>query len=594
MRCALYARFSSDLQRAASIEDQLRLCTVRAEREGWQVVGTFSDAAISGATMLRPGYQALLETMRAGRVDIVLAESLDRFSRDLEHIASFHKMARFARVQIITLAEGEVTEMAVGFKGTMGALYLRDLSAKTFRGQEGRIRQGRAIGGPPYGYRIIRRLGADGEPERGLREVDPDQAHVVRRIFEEYTAGRSPLAIARSLNTERVPAPRGATWFDLTLRGRPTRGDGLLRNPLYTGRLVWNRAQTVVDPVTGTEVWRAKPEEALVETSVPHLRIVPDDLWQAAQVRLAAEAAPQPKVGQHAFWQRRRPQHLLTGKVICGSCGTGFSVFGKDYLGCRTARNGGPCRNTTRVRRAVLEDRVLRALGTQLMRPDLVAEFCATFIEEWNRLAAEASAGTEARQRELQSVERKLANLVDAIADGLKAPGLQKKLADLEARRQELRAALGAEAAPAPPGLHPNLAQVYAEKVAALRQALEAEDGVEALEAARALIDTVVISPPEGPGDPPGIELTGNLIAMLRAGGADIAPRDATLTSCLERLLHSSAQVEPRGRFPSPALHIASQCSPSRRATPSRSSLIRCASRLRAAAGTSLSSSAGP
>lgn len=547
MRCALYARFSSDLQRAASIEDQLRLCAARAERDGWTVVGTFADAAISGATMLRPGYQALLAAMRAGEVDIVLAESLDRISRDLEHVAAFHKAAMFCRVRIITLSEGEVSDLHVGLKGTMGQLYLKDLKAKTLRGQEGRIRQGRAIGGPPYGYRVVRRLATDGEPERGLREVNPDQASVVRRIYEAYVAGTSPLSIARALNRDGVPAPRGRTWYDLTLRGRPTRGDGILRNPLYTGRLQWNRSHNVVDPVSGVEVWRRKAGEDWVETAVPHLRIVSDDLWQAAQARLAAEAAPQPTAGQHAFWQRRRPQHLLTGKVVCGCCGSGFSVMGKDYLGCRTARNGGACRNTTRVRRALLEDRVLRALGTQLMRPDLVAEFCATFIEEWNRLAAEASAGAEARQRELHAIERKIANLVEAIADGLKAPGLQQKLADLEARRRDVQAALDAGPPVAPPALHPNLAKVYAEKVATLRQALEAEDGTEALEAARALIDTVVVSPPDDPGNPPGIELTGNLIAMLQAGGADIVPRDATLTSCLERSLHSSAQVEPRG-----------------------------------------------
>jgi DNA invertase Pin-like site-specific DNA recombinase len=554
MRVAIYARFSSDLQRAASIEDQVRLCTVRADRESWQIVGTFTDAAISGATMLRPGYQALLAAMRAGEVDIVLAESLDRISRDLEHVAAFHKAAMFCRVRIVTLSEGEVSDLHVGLKGTMGQLYLKDLKAKTLRGQEGRIRQGRAIGGPPYGYRVVRRLGADGEPERGLREVDPDQARAVRRIYEAYVAGTSPLAIARALNRDGVPAPRGRTWYDLTLRGRPTRGDGILRNPLYTGRLQWNRSHTVVDPVSGTEVWRPKAGEDWVETAVPHLRIVPDELWQAAQDRLAAEAVPQPAVGHHPFWQRRRPQHLLTGKVVCGCCGTGFSVFGKDYLGCRTARNGGACRNTTRVRRAVLEDRVLQALGTQLMRSDLVASFCATFIEEWNRLAAEASAGAEARQRELHAIERKIANLVEAIADGLKAPGVQQKLEDLEARRQDVQAALDAGPPVAPPALHPNLAQVYADKVAALRHALAAEDGTEALEAARALIDTVVVSPPNDPSDPPGIELTGNLMAMLKAGGAALPPEDRTLASCLTTMLESSVQEDPRGRFPSPNL----------------------------------------
>lgn len=91
MRCALYARYSSDLQRAESIEDQLRSCRTRAEREGWRVVHTFSDAALSGASLQRPGYNDLLAAIRAGGVDVVLTESLDRLSRDLEHIAAFHR-----------------------------------------------------------------------------------------------------------------------------------------------------------------------------------------------------------------------------------------------------------------------------------------------------------------------------------------------------------------------------------------------------------------------------------------------------------------------------------------------------------------------
>jgi hypothetical protein len=73
-RVIIYARYSSDLQSPASIEDQLRICRTRAEKEGWHVVEAFTDHPVSGATTLRPGYQALLETLRAGGVDIVLAE----------------------------------------------------------------------------------------------------------------------------------------------------------------------------------------------------------------------------------------------------------------------------------------------------------------------------------------------------------------------------------------------------------------------------------------------------------------------------------------------------------------------------------------
>jgi DNA invertase Pin-like site-specific DNA recombinase len=205
MRAVIYARYSSDQQRDASIDDQLRVCRVRAEREGWSVAETFTDHAISGTTLLRPGYQALLAHLRGP--GIVLAESLDRFSRDQEHIAAFYKQASFARARIFTLAGGEVSELHVGLKGTMGALYLKDLAAKTHRGLEGRIRAGRCVGTPPYGYRMVRRTAQNGEPEHGLREIDEAQATVVRRIFTAYAAGSSPPSIARTLNDEGVAGP---------------------------------------------------------------------------------------------------------------------------------------------------------------------------------------------------------------------------------------------------------------------------------------------------------------------------------------------------------------------------------------------------
>ena len=73
---------------------------------------------------MRPGYQALLEGARKGVFDIVVAEALDRISRDQEHIAAFFKLMTFAGVRIVTLAEGDVTELHVGLKGTMNALFL--------------------------------------------------------------------------------------------------------------------------------------------------------------------------------------------------------------------------------------------------------------------------------------------------------------------------------------------------------------------------------------------------------------------------------------------------------------------------------------
>ena len=151
IRAAIYARYSSDNQREASIEDQVRQCRARIEQEEWTLTEVYTDAAISGATTLRSGYQKMLEDARSGNFEIVVAEALDRLSRDQEDVAGLYKQLTFSGVRLITLAEGEITELHIGLKGTMNALFLKDLAMKTRRGLEGRVRQGFSGGGNAYG-----------------------------------------------------------------------------------------------------------------------------------------------------------------------------------------------------------------------------------------------------------------------------------------------------------------------------------------------------------------------------------------------------------------------------------------------------------
>src|SRR6266513_1698418 len=209
-KVALYARYSTDNQSVVSIEDQFRICREHADRERWQVIDTYHDAAISGASVIvRPGVQSLLQDSQRGKFDIVLAEALDRVSRDQADVATLFKHLRFAGVQIVTLAEGAISELHVGLKGTMNALFLKDLAAKTHRGLRGRVEQGRSGGGLCYGYRVVRELDGRGEPVRGGRTVDLAEGEVVRRIFEAFASGHSPRAIAKKLNLDHVPGPRG-------------------------------------------------------------------------------------------------------------------------------------------------------------------------------------------------------------------------------------------------------------------------------------------------------------------------------------------------------------------------------------------------
>ena len=200
LRVAIYARFSTDKQRDASIEDQVDSCRELAAREGWEVVATYHDRATSGASMFRPGIEALQRDAKAGRFEIVLAEAMDRLSRKLADIAKFHERMDHQGIEIHTLTEGKVDAMLIGMKGTMNQILLRDIGIKTHRGQKGRVRAGKLAGGNAYGYDVLPGISVNGKLEHGDRAVNRIEAEVVRRIFEDYAQGISAGKIAEALD----------------------------------------------------------------------------------------------------------------------------------------------------------------------------------------------------------------------------------------------------------------------------------------------------------------------------------------------------------------------------------------------------------
>ena len=504
LRCALYARYSSDQQRAASIEDQFRICREHAEREGWAIAATYKDSAISGdSVILRPGIQGLLEDARRGLFEVVVAEALDRVSRDQADVAILYKHLRFAGVPVVTLAEGEINELHVGLKGTMNALFLKDLAAKTHRGIRGRVEAGKAGGGRSYGYDVVKALDAAGERIRGERTVNEGQAAIVRRIFREYAAGMSPRAIARGLNAEGVPGPTGKRWSDSTVRGHANAGTGVLNNPLYIGRLVWNRLRGMKDPETGKRVTRLNPPEEWIAVEVPALRIVDDALWQAAKDRQAEQAERYAAViaGTRAANVNRlnaahRPRHLLSGLLECAVCGGPYAMRGQDRYSCTGHVTGG-CTNRRGIRRTVLEDRVLTGLKHRLMAPEAAEEAMRAWAEETNRLNRERRASGASDRRELAAIGKKIASMIAAIEDGGYVRGMSDRLRELEARQDELTALLAAVPADLP-DIHPNVAAIYRRKVERLGEALKRPDErAEAADAIRGLIERIVLTPGE-------------------------------------------------------------------------------------------------
>jgi site-specific DNA recombinase len=516
MKAAIYARYSSDNQRDASIEDQVHQCRKRIHSEGWHETEVYSDRAISGASTIRPGYQQMLQAARNGAFDILVSEALDRLSRDQENIAGLYKHLSFASVQLITLAEGEINELHVGLKGTMNALFLKDLAQKTRRGLEGRIRQGKSAGGNAFGYDVVQKFTADGTPARGDRTINQFQAQIVHRIYKDYAAGISPRAIAHRLNAEDIPGPRGNPWGTSTIHGNWRRGTGILNNELYIGRLVWNRQRFIKDPDTGKRQARLNPEQGWVVEDVPHLKIINQDLWgQVKDRQQATRERVITKTNGVRSERARRPRYLLSGLLTCGTCGGGYSKINQHHYGCSTARNKGTCDNRLSMRRDVIETAVLGGLKEHLMHPDLVAKFIEEFTAEFNRLAASNDQDKASHQTEFNRVTRELTRLIEAIKSGVPGDAVKDEIATLEVRKTDLTAILDATPPPQP-RLHPNISLVYRDKVTDLVDALNDEGTrTEASEAIRALIDEIRLVPKGGILK---IELYGELAALLALG----------------------------------------------------------------------------
>ena len=396
----------------------------------------------------------------------------------------------------------------------MNALFLKELAEKTRRGMRGRVELGKAGGGLCYGYRVVRQL-QNGVMTTGEREINSEEAAVVRRIFESYAAGASPKQIAKILNNEGVRGPQGSLWNPSTIHGSPKRGIGMLNNELYIGRMVWNRQRFVKDPDTGKRLARLNPPSEWITKGVPELRIVDDELWQAAKARQASVHRKWSSAKEERrFNQFRRPKYLFSGLTKCGECGAGFIVSSREHLGCFGARDRGTCTNRLTIRRQEVEERVLRALREKLMRQDFLDEFCCEFAKEMNRLRMEQRAGLTSAQRELARIEARRKKLVESIMEGVPGAQVKDELIAIGDRKEVLTKQLETANQPAPL-LHPSMADLYRTKVEDLAAALQREDTrTEASETLRGLIESIVLMPEKGQ---LRIELRGNLAAMLTA-----------------------------------------------------------------------------
>jgi site-specific DNA recombinase len=451
LRCAIYARFSSDRQSPTSISDQIRKCRDYAARHGWLVVDEdiYADEGISGTSTERAGLQRLLlavdSPVRA--FDCILIDDTSRLTRKLADALNLYERLTFAGVRLVAVSQGvdsesSQAELLIGVHGLIDAVYWRELGQKTHRGMQGLALRGFHTGGRCFGYKSVK--SDDGNTRL---EVNPPEAQIIERIYRLYGEhGYSIKRIAHALNSEGVLAPQpqkgrfSRSWCVSSVRH-------ILLNRKYAGCAVWNTRRKIRVPGTGKRVFRPRPESEWVTIDTPQLRIIGDDLSAAVQRRFATvrklwgrEGSPGLASGQ------QRQVYLFSGLLQCGQCGGSIALVmgrrrnGAERYGCslHNQRGDAVCSNALTIRRDDLEDRLLRGLSESVLRPEAIDYAVDRISQELQQRFESFDSELERLRQRKQQIHSEIARLVQAIAEGQPSQSLMAAIGDRERELREI------------------------------------------------------------------------------------------------------------------------------------------------------------
>jgi site-specific DNA recombinase len=452
-RVATYARYSSDLQRDASIEDQQHLAKKFIEKNGGALANAthLVDRAESGASLEREGIQALLDLVRAREVDVIITEDTSRISRDKADFAFFCRELPYYDVELIGLSNGfdsslPHSSMQAMLEGWKNEEYLRDLGQKSRRGLEGRARAGLSTGGLPYGYRSAPVTDTGGDTIGHRIVVCDEDAVVLRKIFETYLDGTSLAGIASSLNKDGTPPPRATTkhrrkgWVASTIRF-------MLHNSAYVGRRSFNKREWRKLP--GTNKRRSRPRNSadIITNEQSELRIIDEATWNAVQARLAAVHARYTKTDAGKPKGRGiaggSTSYLLSGLMVCGTCGAPMVICGGSttkYYWCGDYRKRGTCSNQTSLREDIARTRILGALHDRFSSPAALAYLRQRVAEHLGNIGRGVNADLEERRQRLARTEAGLTRLIQFVADGNDSEAIRLAIKDREAQARTEKA----------------------------------------------------------------------------------------------------------------------------------------------------------
>ena len=348
--------------------------------------------------------------------------------------------------------------MYTGVNEVMNKAYLEAHADKSRRGRERAVREGRILTGLTYGYASANRFAENGQPVRGLRAINHEQAHVIRRIYRLYAAGKIPRNIAAKLNAEGIPGPRGGNWTAFAINGNRKRRNGILNTDLYRGILFHNRQRVVWDTKTGKRRLHFNPPSEWIAQPVPHLRIVDEVLWK--QVQQFRQAGVDMRRDPHA----RKPPLPLSDLIRCGVCRGPMIIRDQRRYSCTNHRESGSCVMNRGVIARQLEERAMARLQDWVSRK---RNWSATLA----RAARECTKRDSRLTAQIAETKQSIDNIEDIVEKGGAPASLHRRLLKLE--HEAARLAIAKNNIVQPPATAPaNLAPRLTEQLVHLAKAL--------------------------------------------------------------------------------------------------------------------------
>jgi len=323
---AIYARVSSDRQKENhTIGSQTAALLEYAEANGYTVPAewVFQDEGYSGASLVRPGLEALRDLAAEGQIRAALVYSPDRLSRKYAYQVLLAEELSRCGVELVFLkapaGSSPEDQLLVQFQGMIAEYERAQIAERSRRGKRHKAQQGlvNVLSGAPYGYRYVRKS----DSSAAYYEVIESEAAIVRMVFEVYTQqGLSINALARMLNERQIPTRTATTrWERSTVWA-------LLRNPAYRGRACYGKTelrprQKITKPLrqrqglaTRDSAGHERPREDWIEVPVPAL--VSEEMFALAQEQLEKNKRHSPR--------RTIEPTLLQGMLVCQQCGYGL------------------------------------------------------------------------------------------------------------------------------------------------------------------------------------------------------------------------------------------------------------------------------